>query len=733
MSSATAPQATRPQTTQGHAPSAAQVHRGHVAFPPDAAGQPPVVSRIEWAENRVEILSETLFGWSAASNTDARRSLRLLCERLFRSSAVAYAQVDRNFHRLVVHLASGFQATPFVLSQISQALAGELDTIDLEPIILWDEAPAASFHLGREGQLVTTWQVLESSPGSIRLKQPAIHHEALLPEQLQAILEDIPAVGRFTIDEKQGLLSIQAVPGQGLDRALIVQTLEQLTTSSASLSLQSVYPQARMALPLATLGLAATAQWFNPVVWPVAAVLIVYLNWKAMLRSIKDLGQGQLGLPLLTTLIVTGTLAGGALTASALFTVLARYWQNQYARLLATARRDWLSQLAMPTGTYQVVKNHRLESKPAGLIKQGDILELTAPADIPADGQWLEGDATLDYPFGTEEFSSHTPRLERKVFAGGHLQSGRMRLQVASTGHNTRMAHIREELLRSTGTHRGTSALNKHGQRFGEKTVLPTLALAGLGLASGGLGTAVAIMRPDYATGIGMGEGLELLRLSSNALHQGFLIRNAQQLVAADQIQLWLIETDTAKAHPFQPALPGQITAEIVSPTRIDLVHQGQRLTLQGFPPMHNDVDRLRLLHLLRQQGIGQIGWVGNAERFPNTAKAADVALSTSSQLNPESNPAAAVQLSENTPADWNSLLTLVHNLHTERDRIRRIALAPNILAVAGAFTLGFTSLASVALTNAGIWAVHRRTVHKSSNQKSFSRAESNTDTSTTA
>jgi len=721
MTTATASQATPTRPAQGHAPVAAQAHRGHVAFPPDAAGRPPVVSRIEWSDNRVEIQSETLFGWASASNADARRSLRLLCERLFRSSAVARAQVDRNFHRLVVHLAPGFQATPFVLSQISQAFAGELDAIDHdhEPIILWDEAPATSFDLGREGRLVTTWHVLESSPDSIRLKQPAIHHEALLPRQLQAILEDLPAVGRFTIDEKQGLLAIHAVPGQSLDRALIVQTLEQLTTSSAALSLQAVYPQARLALPVVTLGLAATAQWFNPVVWPVAAALVVYLNWRAMLRSVKDLGRGELGLPLLTTLIVAGTLAGGALTASALFTVLARYWQNQYARLLATARRDWIGQLAMPTGTYQVVKNQGLESKPAGLIKPGDVLELTAPQAIPADGHWLEGDATLDYPFGPEEFSGHTLRLQRKVFAGGHLQSGRMRLQVSGTGHNTRMAHIREELVRSTGTNRGETALNTHGQKYGEKTVLPTLALAGLGLASGGVGTAVAVMRPDYATGVGMGEGLELLRLSTSALHQGFLIRDAQGFLGAENVQLWLIEAGASPSHILHP---GQITAEIVSPMRIDLVHQGQRLSLQGFPPMHNDVDRLRLLHLLRQQGIARLGWVGNAERFPNTARAVDVALSTSTKLDPDSNPAAAIHLSESAVPDWNALLALVHNLTAERQRIRRIALAPNILAVAGAFTLGFTSLASVVLTNAGIWAVHRRTLQKSSNQKSFTR-----------
>jgi hypothetical protein len=41
---------------------------------------------------------------------------------------------------------------------------------------------------------------------------------------------------------------------------------------------------------------------------------------------------------------------------------------------------------------------------------------------------------------------------------------------------------------------------------------------------------------------------------------------------------------------------------------------------------------------------------------------------------------------------------------------------------VTGAFTMGFTSLASVILTNAGIWSIQRRTRHKSQIQRSYTR-----------
>lgn len=702
-------------------------NRGHIDFPANQSSNPSIVSRIEWNDKRIEIHSLPLFGWDAAASADDRRRLRVLLERLFRSSAVARAEIDRNFHRLVIHLADGFSATPFVLSQVSQAFAGELDSLHTgnEPIILWDEAPSGSFTLGRAGRLLTTWHVLEDAPEWLVLKQPSLRHEHRLAEQLQPMLEEMPGVGRFTIDEDRGLLSLKAVPGQILDRQLIVQTLEQLTTNSASLALQTLYPKAKMVLPLATLGLAATAQWANPVFWPAAAALIIFLNWKTMVRSVRDLGKGGLGLPLLTTLIVVGTLAGGALTASALFTVLSRYWQNQYARMLSHARREWLGQLALPGGTYQLVKpNNQLENRPSCMIKAGDLIELTAPEAIPADGHLVEGEADVEYPFGEVHLGSNGTAVPNRIYSGGRLKTGHIRLKVDRVGSDTRLARIREELFLACGTNRGESALNTIGQKFGEKTVLPTLALAGLGLAAGGVGTAVAVMRPDYATGVGMGQSLEMLRLSGDAFHDGFLIRDAQTLLKADQVQLWLIEKPTDDSPEFLPASPGQMVAEMVGPSRIDLVHQGQRLTLQGIPPIHNDVDRVRLFHLLRQRGISHIGWVGDAERFPNAARAANLALSTNSSLDATTNPAAAIWLADVIRPDWNKLLCLIHSQHAEQSLIRGMILAPNALAVLGALTMGFTSMASVIISSVGTWMVHERTRKKSSSQRSITREQ---------
>ncbi|MFM7593624.1 MAG: hypothetical protein ACKO85_17700, partial [Isosphaeraceae bacterium] len=300
----------------------------------------------------------------------------------------------------------------------------------------------------------------------------------------------------------------------------------------------------------------------------------------------------------------------------------------------------------------------------------------------------------------------------RYVYAGGLLQSGRIRVKVDRTGRNTRQARLRHELLETTGTNRGQSALNQTGQHFAEKTVLPTLAMAGLGLATLDVNAAVAVMRPDYATGVGLGQGIERLRLASEAIAEGFLVRDPHLHEKAGQMNIWLMEEPV---QGFKPG-PGQFTATMAGGSRIDLVRGDETLSLQGFAPVVNDVDRMRLIQLLRDRGL-KVAWVGDAVRFPNTARFADLAISTNAEPDFDKNPTAILSLEQGV-IPWARALDLLTENDREARHVRNLALVPNMMAVAGAFTMGFTSLASVLLTNIGIFTVFNRTRAKAPTTK---------------
>ncbi len=80
-------------------------------------------------------------------------------------------------------------------------------------------------------------------------------------------------------------------------------------------------------------------------------------------------------------------------------------------------------------------------------------------------------------------------------------------------------------------------ALTAQGEAFARRTVGPTLAVAGLGLAVGDLTTAAAILRPDYATGPGLGVSMESVRDVAACAGEGVMIRDAsafQRIASAD-------------------------------------------------------------------------------------------------------------------------------------------------------------------------------------------------------
>ncbi len=75
---------------------------------------------------------------------------------------------------------------------------------------------------------------------------------------------------------------------------------------------------------------------------------------------------------------------------------------------------------------------------------------------------------------------------------------------------------IAQTLLDITAPTPRNWALNKDGEEFAGRAVAPTFLAAGAGLFIGDLSTAGAILRPDYATGIGLAASLETAVFISN-------------------------------------------------------------------------------------------------------------------------------------------------------------------------------------------------------------------------
>jgi cation transport ATPase len=120
--------------------------------------------------------------------------------------------------------------------------------------------------------------------------------------------------------------------------------------------------------------------------------------------------------------------------------------------------------------------------------------------------------------------------------------------------------------------------------------------------------------------------------------------------------------------------------------------------------------DRIRFLRNCRNRGF-KVAYVGDREIDPRVMAEVHVAISLvaseTSNLDHFSAPICVLQPQMTKLAElWD-----IASIHRRRLRVAHgYALIPNLACIAGAFTWGFTSLASVVLTNLGTYCVYART-----------------------
>jgi hypothetical protein len=121
--------------------------------------------------------------------------------------------------------------------------------------------------------------------------------------------------------------------------------------------------------------------------------------------------------------------------------------------------------------------------------------------------------------------------------------------------------------------------------------------------------------------------------------------------------------------------------------------------------PATQDEARAAVIREFVRQGR-RVGYVGNPMTHPETACAAQVAISIAPHPVAVDNISAAWLLGP----DYHKLVALrqmAANGHARSQVLTRFAIVPNITCIAGAFLLGFTSLAAVLITNIGTYAIY--------------------------
>ncbi|MBE9010839.1 heavy metal translocating P-type ATPase [Pseudanabaenaceae cyanobacterium LEGE 13415] len=180
-------------------------------------------------------------------------------------------------------------------------------------------------------------------------------------------------------------------------------------------------------------------------------------------------------------------------------------------------------------------------SKTAFVLRDGQVVEIPTqdvvvgdhvivyPGDqIPIDGVVLDGTGIIDQCKLTGESVPVTRSTGDEVFASTLLVDGTLTILAERTGNNTR-AGVIVNLMQAAPVH--DTRVENYAATVANQAVLPTLLIgAGVGLFSGNLNRAVALLTLDFGTGIRVSVPTTILSVLTYAARNGVLIRSGRAI-----------------------------------------------------------------------------------------------------------------------------------------------------------------------------------------------------------
>jgi cation transport ATPase len=166
-------------------------------------------------------------------------------------------------------------------------------------------------------------------------------------------------------------------------------------------------------------------------------------------------------------------------------------------------------------------------------VDEGDV--------VPVDGRVVAGGGVIDDRAVTGTSGARPVGVGDAVPAGAVVLGGRLTILAERSPVATRLAIVCRMLEEATTWSPGRMAPTRHGEAFGEKFAVPTLATAGLGLLAGDVTTAVAVMRPDYANAEAISVSFEDLDAVARGLVEGCVVRSPRGLDALASVDTLLI------------------------------------------------------------------------------------------------------------------------------------------------------------------------------------------------
>ena len=277
---------------------------------------------------------------------------------------------------------------------------------------------------------------------------------------------------------------------------------------------------------LNTVVLAATMSGVVPVPAISAAVALTALP--SARRAFRAMGEQRLSVDLLDLAAIGISIGTGQPATAAFITWLLGVGDLVLERTNDTARGAISKLMKLDASDAWRIRGDDVEKVPVKRLSVGDRVVVEPGGRVPADGVVVGGVASVDEKALTGESIPHDKKLGDRVLAATVVVEGQIVVEIDRVGTDTTAAKI-VQILEGAGAKPMT--LQRDTERFADKLVLPTFALAGgAAFFASQIDRMTSVLITDFGTGIRIAVPASALTAMTVAAREGVLVKGGQYL-----------------------------------------------------------------------------------------------------------------------------------------------------------------------------------------------------------
>lgn len=205
--------------------------------------------------------------------------------------------------------------------------------------------------------------------------------------------------------------------------------------------------------------------------------------------------------------------------------------------------------LKLQSNTAKLVQNDQVVEVDIGMVKQGDILQISSGEQIPLDGIVVEGKTYVDEAMMTGEPVPVKKERDDTVIGGTVNQQGSIRIQTTAVGANTTLAKMIQTVAEAQ---RSKAPLQRLADVFAKYFVIVVLAISVLTFIAwmvfGGaqfdlaLMCAVAVLIIACPCALGLATPMSVMATTGRAAQKGVLFKDAEAIEALSKVTTLIVD-----------------------------------------------------------------------------------------------------------------------------------------------------------------------------------------------